>query len=46
MPSMRSITYFGERLPTCASKRYKIYRARRQCSFGVNFIALAAASAK
>ena len=40
----RSMIYFDDRLPTCASKRYKIYRARRQCSFGVNFIAFAIAS--
>ncbi|WP_298024631.1 hypothetical protein [uncultured Campylobacter sp.] len=42
----RSIIYFGDWLPPCASKRYKIYRTSHLRPFGVNFIALAVASMK
>ena len=39
-------SFLGDRLPTYASKRYKIYRTSRQRPFGVNFIAFAVASVK
>ena len=42
----RSMIYFGDRLPMCAIKRYKIYCARRLHPFGINFITLAVASVK